>query len=72
MAEEVTADPIYDEISAVKTRRDITTEPNEAYHPVSLQPNEAYHPVSLQPNETDHPMSVQPNKAYQTNIMHIN
>ncbi len=42
MGEEVTTDPTYDVISAVKTRRDITTEPNESYHPVSVQPNEAY------------------------------
>ncbi len=37
VAEEGTTDPTYDVISAaVKTRRDITTEPNEAYHPVSV------------------------------------
>ncbi len=43
VAEEDTADPTYDVISAVKTRRrDITMEPNEAYHPVSVQPNDAY------------------------------
>ena len=42
VAEEGALDPTYDVISAVKTRRDITTKPNEAYHPVSVQPNEAY------------------------------
>ncbi len=42
VAEEGTTDPTYDVISAVKTRRDITMEPNEAYHPVSVQPNDAY------------------------------
>ena len=48
VAEEVTADPTYDEISvAVKKWRDITTEPNEAYHPVSVQPNEAYQTTNI-------------------------
>ncbi len=48
VAEEVTPDPTYDEISAVKTRRDITTEANEAYHhPVSVQPNEAYQTTNI-------------------------
>ncbi len=64
VAEEVTADPTYDEISvAVKTWRDITTEPNEAYHPVSVQPNEAYQTTNI----------MQPNEAYQTtNITNVN
>ena len=64
VAEEVTPDPTYDEISvAVKTWRDITTEANEAYHPVSVQPNEAYQTTNI----------MQPNEAYQpTNIMHDN
>ncbi len=43
VAEEVTADPTYDEISAaVKTWKDIAMKPNEAYHPMLVQPNEAY------------------------------
>ena len=47
VAEEVTADPTYDVISAVKTRRDITTEANKAYHLVSVQPNEAYQTTNI-------------------------
>ncbi len=75
VAEEVTPDPNYDVISAVKTRRDITTEPNKAYHPVSVQPNEAYQPTNImQPNEAYQTTNImQPNEAYQpTNIMQPN
>ena len=39
----VTIDPTYEEVSAVKTNDNkIDTEPNEAYHPVSVELNEAY------------------------------
>ena len=47
VAEEGAPDPTYDVISAVKTRRDIITKPNEAYHPVSVQPNEAYQTTNI-------------------------
>ena len=46
VAEEVKPDPTYDVISA-ETRRDITTEANEAYHLVSVQPNEAYQTTNI-------------------------
>ena len=36
-----TTDPNYEEISNVKAR-EIVTEPNESYNPVSVEPNEAY------------------------------
>ncbi|XP_064391831.1 uncharacterized protein LOC135339611 isoform X3 [Halichondria panicea] len=46
VAGEGAPDPTYDVISAVKMR-DIPTEANEAYHPVSVQPNEAYQTTNI-------------------------
>ena len=49
-----TTDPTYDEISSTVRAKDITVEPNQAYHPVSvLQQNEAYHHVSVPEPITD-------------------
>ena len=41
-AAEVLADPMYEEVPTI-IKKEMDTEPNEAYNPVSVELNEAYH-----------------------------